>query len=81
MTYLFYLFIHSFIYLFLSLLAVVYECMKTIASVYPNPALVETAANKAGLFLLSQNNNLKYLGNVYLKFIYLLFFNLQYCYQ
>lgn len=42
--------------------AVVYECMKTIATIYPNRALVEAAANKAGLYLVASNNNLKYLG-------------------
>ena len=42
--------------------AVIYECMKTIAAIYPNRALVEIAAGKAALFLVSDNYNLKYLG-------------------
>ncbi|KJE92386.1 epsilon-adaptin [Capsaspora owczarzaki ATCC 30864] len=42
--------------------AVVYECMRTITSIYPNMPLIELAAKSAGRFLSAGNNNLRYLG-------------------
>ncbi|XP_065670785.1 uncharacterized protein LOC105846624 isoform X6 [Hydra vulgaris] len=42
--------------------AVTYECMKTIATVYPDSSLINLASSKAALLLTSQNYNLKYLG-------------------
>lgn len=42
--------------------AIVYECIRTITSIYPNMQLVELAAKSAGRFLSAGNNNLRYLG-------------------
>ncbi len=42
--------------------AVVYECMSTVTSIYPSSQLVELGARTLGRFLRSDNNNLKYLG-------------------
>ena len=42
--------------------AVTYQCVKTIATIYPNQSLLESAANSVSKFLTSENNNLKYLG-------------------
>eukprot|EP00051_Salpingoeca_urceolata_P028400 m.486657 g.486657 ORF g.486657 m.486657 type:complete len:1260 (-) comp24542_c0_seq1:51-3830(-) len=42
--------------------AVLYECIRTVTSIYPSPQLVELAARSVGRFLRSGNNNLKYLG-------------------
>jgi len=43
-------------------LAVTYQCIKTICSIYPNQELLELAANSINKFLDCENNNLKYLG-------------------
>lgn len=42
--------------------ALVYQCMKTITTIYPNPALIESAANLISRFLTTDNNNLKFTG-------------------
>lgn len=42
--------------------AVTYQCVKTIATLYPNQRLLEMAASTVSNFLTSDNNNLKYLG-------------------
>ncbi|XP_019622254.1 PREDICTED: AP-4 complex subunit epsilon-1-like [Branchiostoma belcheri] len=42
--------------------AVLYECVRTVTAVHPNPALLEKAAQRIGRFLRSRNNNLRYLG-------------------
>lgn len=44
------------------LLAVIFECVRTITNIYPNSGLIEMAATSIGRFLNSNNNNLKYLG-------------------
>jgi hypothetical protein len=41
---------------------VVYECLKTIANIYVNHGLVERAINKASVFLMSDDRNMKYIG-------------------
>ena len=43
-------------------LGIVYECLKTIATIYVNQSLVEKATSKASVFLISDDYNLKYLG-------------------
>ncbi|KAK2188547.1 hypothetical protein NP493_129g04034 [Ridgeia piscesae] len=43
-------------------LAVIYECMQTITSIYPHPALVDIAAKCVGRFLSAHNINLRYIG-------------------
>ncbi len=43
-------------------LAVIYECLETILSIWPQPAMVEHAANCVAKFLSSKNINLRYLG-------------------
>lgn len=46
--------------------AITYQCVKTIATIYPNQRLLESAANSVSKFLNAQTNtnwnNLKYLG-------------------
>jgi AP-4 complex subunit epsilon-1 len=49
--------------------AVTYQCVKTIASIYPNSNLLDTAAASIGRFLTNENNNLKYLGTIILIII------------
>ncbi|XP_065884904.1 uncharacterized protein [Dysidea avara] len=43
-------------------LAITYECIKTITTIYHNPSLVSKAAHSIGRFLNSTNNNWKCLG-------------------
>lgn len=42
--------------------AVVYECVKTIAVIYPNPKLLDAAGDAISRFIRSRSHNLKYLG-------------------
>lgn len=42
--------------------AIVYQCLKTITRIYPNPNLIENAAQLVSRFLTAENNNLKYTG-------------------
>ncbi len=42
--------------------AIVYECVRTVTAIYPNPTLLEAAAQAISHFLTSENHNLKYLG-------------------
>ena len=42
--------------------AVVYECVKTIATIYPNPKLLDAAGEAISRFIRSRSHNLKYLG-------------------
>lgn len=43
-------------------LAVIYECMQTITSIYPHPVLVDLAAKCVGRFLSAHHINLRYIG-------------------
>ncbi len=47
---------------FSSVSAVLSECLYTVAMIHPLKSLSEMAARRVGLFLVSNNNNLKYLG-------------------
>ena len=42
--------------------AIVYECVRTVTAIYPDPALIEDAASSISRFITSDNHNLKYLG-------------------
>jgi len=50
--------------------AVAYECMKTISVIHPHEVLIQQAATKAGILLISNHYNLKYLGiNIIKEFV------------
>jgi len=42
--------------------AIVYECIKCITKIYPNPKLLDAAGEAIARFIQSRSNNLKYLG-------------------
>lgn len=42
--------------------AIVYECIKTIVTIYPNASLLDAAAESISRFIQSRSHNLKYLG-------------------
>ncbi|OMO93679.1 hypothetical protein COLO4_16747 [Corchorus olitorius] len=42
--------------------AVIYECICCVSSIYPNPKLLESAAEVISRFLKSDSHNLKYMG-------------------
>ena len=42
--------------------AIVYECVRTAASIYPSPVLLEHCASVVSRFVSSTNHNLKYVG-------------------
>ncbi|MEW5297695.1 MAG: hypothetical protein WDW36_000882 [Sanguina aurantia] len=42
--------------------ALIYECVNTITSIYPNPALLAAAAESISGFLKSSSHNLRYVG-------------------
>ncbi len=42
--------------------AIVYECIKTIVTIYPNPALLDSAAEAISRFMQARSHNLRFLG-------------------
>ncbi|KXZ54496.1 hypothetical protein GPECTOR_4g561 [Gonium pectorale] len=42
--------------------AIIYECVRTITTIYPNPALLAAAAESISAFLRSPSHNLRYVG-------------------
>ncbi|GFR52797.1 hypothetical protein Agub_g15417, partial [Astrephomene gubernaculifera] len=42
--------------------AIIYECVRTITTIYPNPQLLAAAAESISPFLLSPSHNLRYTG-------------------
>eukprot|EP01091_Cochliopodium_minus_P017357 TRINITY_DN677_c0_g2_i1.p1 TRINITY_DN677_c0_g2~~TRINITY_DN677_c0_g2_i1.p1 ORF type:complete len:1212 (-),score=405.03 TRINITY_DN677_c0_g2_i1:36-3671(-) len=49
--------------------AIVYECVKTAANIFPNSQILDQAATSVTRFLTSSNHNLKYLGITALSLI------------
>lgn len=50
--------------------ALLYQCVYTIATIYPNQGLLENAALCVSKFLESTSNNLKYMGITLLSIIF-----------
>ena len=42
--------------------AIVYEAVKTVTTIYPNPVLLDTTATAISRFIRSDSHNLKYIG-------------------
>ena len=48
------------VYIFV--LAISYECIRTVSGIYPNSVLIDNAAKTISRFVTASNNNWKYLG-------------------
>ena len=48
------------VYIFV--LAISYECIRTVSGIYPNSVLIDNAAKTISRFVMASNNNWKYLG-------------------